>query len=153
MTTKSISSSSTVDEPVAPDVLLSRLDRTRSVAQKRALVEAICRALNAQMQVEEELVYPALAGKRRHRDLLDQLCDRHATLRRLIAEVQGAESDDELEADVSLIAAEVQRHAALWAQHAALAGGAERGFGELGAQIATRRRELLASAEQFGGWD
>jgi hypothetical protein len=133
--------------------LLARVKHTRTATKKRAIVETICRTLAIQVQLEEEILSPTLRGKPRGREMLAEISGHHANLKRLIADVQGVEPDDEFELNVVLIAAEIRRLEDLRDQHPGLARASTQERRALGARLAMRRRELLESNERIGGWD
>jgi len=145
-------------DPLWPELetarLLARVARTRAPLLKKALLDTICLKLRVQMQLDEEILCPALmrnAGRKRGA-LADEARQREY-LRRLVGEVEGGEPDAEFDADVELLGAELRRRIAL--RHARIANlGSSRGdLRALGARLASRRQELLASVDRFGGWD
>jgi hemerythrin superfamily protein len=81
--------------------------------EQRALLQAICAALTAHAQLEEELFYPALreALSEEDAELLDEATVEHSTVKALIAELEGAEPGEELvDAKVTVLSEYVKHH-------------------------------------------
>jgi hemerythrin superfamily protein len=79
--------------------------------ERRALVAAICEALTAHAQVEEEIFYPALRHVEGLEDLLDEAEVEHTSVKELVAELESAEPGDELyDARVKVLAEYVEHH-------------------------------------------
>lgn len=60
----------------------------KSNVDKKALAVAICSALRAHAQIEEELFYPAARKATKDNDLLDEATVEHAGAKVLIAEIE-----------------------------------------------------------------
>ena len=134
--------------------LFDRFETSRSMARKKAIVEQICLALTVQAQLENEILYPALKRACNNHAFGPRARQHQAILKSLIDEVQGNEPDDDgYEASVRLMAEQVKHHVAR--QDAIFPADAARqlDLAALGAQLASRKRELLAGMSDFGGWD
>lgn len=135
--------------------LFAEFSRTRSSARKRSLVEAICRTIALHVQIDEEIVAPSLRRMQQGKATLARIRDHHANLRRLMAEVQGAEPDEEFDSTVDVIAAESLRLSTLREQHPGLVAAPARKVRELNERVAARRLELLdtSAGARGSGWD
>jgi hypothetical protein len=132
-------------ERAAVTSLFDRFEHSRSTTRTSAIVAEICRALTLQARLEDEVLYPALAGNAHVPEARRQ----QAILRALIAEVQTIEpGDDGYDANVRLIS-EYVRHQRD-EQDEMLPRGR---LSKLGGQLANRKQELLAELRDFGGWD
>jgi len=133
--------------------LFAQFQKARSAAEKKAIVQQICLALTVQSQLEEEILYPALMKAFHDKELVPKAREQLATLRALIAEVQGIEPDDDYETNVRMISDYVKNRVAAQTQILPRTRSARIDLGALGAQIASRKQELLAQLSEFGGWD
>lgn len=86
--------------------------RARGVqAKKRALAERIGLELTVHMQLEEEIFYPAARGAIKDKPLLNEATVEHATVRELIAQIQGMDDSDELfDAHVQVLGEYIAHH-------------------------------------------
>ncbi len=123
-----------------------RYDIDASPRKKRALVEAVCTALEVHAQMEEDVFYPALraAGS----ELVEKAIPEHEEMRRLIATLR--EMDPailEYDATFMDLMREVIHHVA--DEETAMLPHAEvllpRQLGELGARMTKRRMQLMAA--------
>ena len=65
-----------------------------STRRKRAIVEAVCLALEVHAQIEDEIFYPALREVAPENDALQKSVPEHDEVRRLIAKLRGMRADD-----------------------------------------------------------
>lgn len=65
-----------------------------SLRRKRAIVEAVCLALEVHAQIEDEIFYPALREVAPGNDALQKSVPEHDEVRRLIAKLRGMRADD-----------------------------------------------------------
>lgn len=85
--------------------------RARSAAQrKQELAERICMELTVHTRIEEEIFYPALREATRDTDALDEAEVEHQSAKELIAQIQGAEPDDRVDAKVKVLGEYVDHH-------------------------------------------
>lgn len=85
--------------------------RARSATQKKKeLAERICMELTVHTQIEEEIFYPALREAMRETDKLDEAEVEHQSAKELIAQIQGAEPDDRVDAKVKVLGEYVDHH-------------------------------------------
>ena len=141
--------------PSATDII--RADHTRVVAafhrykadsspaKKKALATMICGALQVHASIEEEIFYPAMRGA--GSALLDELEPEHEEMRSLIAALSGMQATDpQFDLTFLELMRTVVHHVA--DEETMLLTSAEsvlgEQLGELGAQMAKRRLELMA---------
>ncbi len=69
--------------------LFAEYEKARSVTKKKQLVSQICTELSVHAQVEEEIFYPAVKLALKDKELVPEATVEHATLKDLIAQVEG----------------------------------------------------------------
>jgi hemerythrin superfamily protein len=110
-------------------VLPDTLNSGKVKSQKKEIVAQICNELSVHAEVEEEIFYPAVKEALKDQELVLEATVEHATLKDLIAQVKGIEPDGEMfDAKIKVLSEYVKHHVK-----------------ELGAQMALRKEELLAS--------
>jgi len=128
-------------------VLFEQYERTRSGAKKKSLVADICMELGIHAQVEEEIFYPAVKAALKDKELVPEATVEHATLKELIAQVEGKEPDGEMfDAKIKVMSEYVKHH--VKEEQTAMFPKARKtklDMQALGAQIAARKAELKAS--------
>ena len=126
--------------------LFSEFEKTRSSSNKKALVAEICSALSVHAQVEEEIFYPAVKAALKDKVLVPEAIVEQASLKALIAQLEGDEPDAEMfDAKVKVLGEYVQHH--VKEEHAEMfpkARDAALDLLDLGARMATRKAELMA---------
>jgi hemerythrin superfamily protein len=133
--------------------LFEKFEAARGKPQKQKIAEKICLELCVHAMIEEEIFYPALKGKIED-DMLSEAYVEHDGAKMLIAEIlQGGPDDEFYEAKVKVLSEEIKHHVkeeeqrdGMFAQ--AKAAGID--MEELGAELATRKEELLAEYETNG---
>lgn len=91
--------------------LFEEFESTRSSAKKKALAAQICKELTIHAQIEEEIFYPAVKKALKDKELVPEAVVEHATLKNLIAEIEGVKADDEMwEAKVKVLGEYVKHH-------------------------------------------
>lgn len=91
--------------------LFGEYEQTRSAAKKKTLVEQICTELTVHAQVEEEIFYPAVKAALKDKELVPEATVEHATLKSLIAQVEGVEPDGEMfDAKIKVMSEYVKHH-------------------------------------------
>ena len=126
--------------------LFADYEKARSSSRKRALTQRICTELSVHAQVEEEIFYPAVKRALKDKELVPEATVEHATLKDLIAQVEGKQPDGEMfDAKIKVMSEYVKHH--VKEEHTemfpkAKATGLD--MVALGAQIAERKAELLA---------
>lgn len=124
--------------------------KAKSSVEKQQLAAEVCLALSVHMRIEEDIFYPAVAqalGQAEERE--DQLVVpearvEHASLKKLIREVEAAPEDVEFEARVQVMC-EYTRHHANEEEKKMFpkAKKADVDMQELGEQLSRRKLELL----------
>ena len=131
----------------AVNQLFAEYAGTRSVANKKALVAKICTALSVHVQIEEEIFYPAIKAALKDKLLVPEAMVEHTGVKGLIAQLEDIEPDGEMyDAKVKVLSEYVKHHVKeeqteMFPQVKATSVD----MVELGARMATRRNELLAS--------
>ena len=128
--------------------LFAEYEKTRSVPKKKQIVEKICTELSVHAQVEEEIFYPAFKLALKDKVLVPEASVEHATLKDLIAQVKGLEPDGEMYDAKIKVLSEYVRHHVKEEQNEMFtkAKSSKLDLIELGAQIASRKLELLAES-------
>ena len=127
--------------------LFSAYEKTRSTPKKKSLVAQICVELSVHAQVEEEIFYPAVQQALKDRKLVPEATIEHATLKALIAQVEGIEPDgDMFDARVKVLSEYVKHHVKEEQNEMfPKAKNTKLDMVALGTQIARRKSELLAA--------
>lgn len=133
---------------VAVSQLFAEYARTRSVANKKALVAEICTALSVHAQVEEEIFYPAVKAAMKDRLLVPEATVEHAGMKDLIAQIEGSEPDGEMyDAKVTVLSEYVKHHVKEEQNEMfPKARASSIDMIELGARMAARMDDLLDQA-------
>lgn len=138
----------------AAEDLFEQFEAATSSAKKAKLVETICTELIVHTMIEEEIFYPALAGKIEE-DTLDEAYVEHDGAKVLIAELLASgPSADFYDAKVKVLSEEIKHHVkeeetpseGMFAQ----ARGADVDLVALGERMAARKEELLAQFKAEG---
>lgn len=126
--------------------LFAEYEKTRSSAKKKQLVSKICTELSVHAQVEEEIFYPAVKQALKDKELIPEATVEHATLKDLIAQVEGVEPDGEMfDAKIKVMCEYVEHHVKE-EQNEMFPKAKSTGLDmvELGARLSERKAELLA---------
>ncbi|SDN13828.1 hemerythrin domain-containing protein [Polaromonas sp. JS666] len=128
--------------------LFEQYEKSRSPAKKKELVAQICKELTVHAQVEEEIFYPAVKAALKDHELIPEASVEHATLKDLIAQVEGLEPDGEMfDAKIKVMSEYVKHHVKEEQNEIFPKARATRlDMTELGAQISARKQELMAAA-------
>lgn len=126
--------------------LFASYEKSRSVATKKQLVAQICTELSVHAQVEEEIFYPAVKKALKDKVLVPEATVEHASLKALIAQVEGIEPDGEMfDAKIKVLSEFVKHHVKEeQGEMFPKAKSTDLDMDELGAQLAARKTELLA---------
>lgn len=126
--------------------LFAEYEKTRSTAKKKQLVSQICIELSVHAQVEEEIFYPAVKLALKDKELVPEATVEHATLKALIAQVEGAEPDGEMfDAKIKVLSEYVKHHVKEEQDEMFPKAKATRlDMVALGANLSERKAELLA---------
>ena len=128
--------------------LFEEYEGTNSTAKKAQIVSRICTELSVHAQVEEEIFYPAVKAALNDKELVPEATVEHATLKDLIAQVEGIEPDGEMfDAKVKVLSEYVKHHVKEEQNEMfPKAKASKLDMVELGAQMARRKEEILAEA-------
>ncbi|MEQ1683998.1 MAG: hemerythrin domain-containing protein [Burkholderiaceae bacterium] len=130
----------------AVDALFAEYDRARASSKKKALVAKICTELSVHAQVEEEIFYPAVKQALKDKELVPEAIVEQATMKDLIAQIEGKEPDGEMfDAKVKVLSEYVKHH--VKEEHTEMfpkAKTTKLDMLELGALMAERKKVLLA---------
>ena len=128
--------------------LFAEYEKTRSVANNKALVAEICTALSVHAQIEEEIFYPAVKAALKDKLLVPEATVEHAGVKDLIAQVEGVEPDGEMyDAKVKVLSEYVKHHVKEEQNEMfPKVKSSSLDMAELGARMAARKDELLAQA-------
>ncbi len=132
--------------------LFEQYEKARSVAKKKDLVTTICTELTVHAQIEEEIFYPAVKKALRDKELVPEATVEHATLKNLIAQVEGVEPDGEMfDAKITVLSEYVKHHVKEeQTQMFPKAKKTALDMRALGAQMAARKEELMAARKTSG---
>ena len=126
--------------------LFAEYEKTKSVANKKALVAEICTSLSVHAQVEEEIFYPAVKLALKDKIMVPEAIIEQATMKSLIGQLEGVEPDGEMyDARVKVLAEYVTHH--VKEEHTEMfpkAKASSLDMMDLGARMAARKAELLA---------
>ncbi len=124
--------------------LFSEYAKTRSGPRKKSLVAQICTELSVHAQVEEEIFYPAVKAALRDKELVPEATVEHATLKDLIAQVEGKEPDGEMYDAKIKVMSEYVKHHVKEEQNEMFpkARATKLDMAELGARMLARKEEI-----------
>jgi len=132
--------------------LFADYEKTRSVPKKKQIVEKICTELSVHAQVEEEIFYPAFKLALKDKVLVPEATVEHATLKDLVAQVEGIEPHGEMyDAKIKVLSEYVKHH--VKEEHSEMftkAKTSKLDLVKLGTQISNRKLEILAERSQNG---
>ena len=127
--------------------LFEQYEKTRSPAKKKALVANICMELGIHAKAEEEIFYPAVKAALKDKEMVPEAIVEHASLKELMAQVEGKEPDGEMfDAKIKVLSEYVKHH--VKEEETEMFPKARKtrlDMKALGAQIAARKDELKAS--------
>ncbi len=126
--------------------LFAEYEKARSTSKKKQLVAKICTELSVHAQVEEEIFYPAVKQALKDKELIPEATVEHASLKALIAQVEGVEPDGEMfDAKIKVMSEYVKHHVKEEQNELFPKAKSTRlDMGQLGAQIQERKAELLS---------
>ncbi len=89
----------------------AQFKRTRSKDRKEQLAEKICDALKVHTTIEEEIFYPAFLAATDEKDMHHEAEVEHEGARKLIAEIEAADPDDDYyDARVKVLSEMIKHH-------------------------------------------
>ena len=126
--------------------LFAEYEKTNSTAKKKKLVTQICTELSVHAQVEEEIFYPAVQRALKDKAMIPEAIVEQATMKDLIAQVEGIEPDGEMyDAKIKVLSEYVKHH--VKEEHSEMfpkAKATSLDMFALGAELAARKAELMA---------
>jgi hemerythrin superfamily protein len=135
--------------------LFEKFEAAKSGSVKQKLVEQICTELSVHATIEEEIFYPACAGKIEDEDLVQEAYVEHDGAKVLIAELMGKDPDDEFyDAKVKVLSEMIKHHVKEEEKRSeglfAEAKEAGLDMDALGERMAARKEELLMLIKDSG---
>jgi uncharacterized protein (UPF0335 family) len=132
------------------DSLFAEYAASKSNSRKKGIVQKICSELSVHAQVEEEIFYPAVQKAMQDHELVPEATVEHATLKSLIAEVEGVEPDGEMfDAKIKVLSEYVKHHVKEEQNEIfPKAKATDLDMKLLGARIATRKEEIVAERKE-----
>jgi len=128
--------------------LFEQFEKARSPAKKKELVATICQELTVHTALEEEIFYPEVKAALKDKELVPEAKVEHASVKDLIAQVEGREPDGEdYDAKVKVMGEFVKHH--VKEEQTEMFPKAKKtrlDFVALGERMAQRKQELMASA-------
>lgn len=133
----------------AVNELFAEYEKARSVTKKKLLVTQICIELSVHAQIEEEIFYPAVKKALNDKELIPEATVEHATLKDLIAQVEGVEPDGEMfDAKIKVLSEYVKHHVKEEQNEMfPKAKSTDLDMLALGAKLSERKAELLAARD------
>ncbi len=127
--------------------LFEQFENSRSSARKKSLVSEICTELTVHAQIEEEIFYPAVKRALKDKELVPEATVEHATMKDLIAQIEGVEPDGEMyDAKVKVLSEYVKHHVKEEQNEMfKKARSTSLDMKALGAELAARKADLLAA--------
>lgn len=127
--------------------LFAEYEKTDSRKKKKALVAEICTELTVHAQVEEEIFYPAFKAALKDKLLVPEATVEHASVKDLIAQIEGAEPEGEVyDAKVKVLSEYVKHHVKEEQDEMfPKAKATSLDLVELGTRMAARKADLLAA--------
>lgn len=128
--------------------LFAQYEGARSMLKKKALVSRICNELRVHTQIEEEIFYPAVKAALKDHELVPEANVEHASVKDLIAQVQGKDPDGEMFDAKIKVMSEFVKHHVKEEQNEMFprAKKTKLDMRALGAQMAERKQQLLSGA-------
>jgi hypothetical protein len=132
----------------------AQFGKAKSKSRKQALAEKICRALKVHTKVEEEIFYPAFLVATRDKDKHHEAEVEHAGAKRLIAEIEAANpEDDYFDAKVKVLAEMIKHHVKEEERPGGMFSEARKSnmdLDDLGERLKVRKQQLQSNANTWG---
>lgn len=129
--------------------LFEQYEKARSADKKATIVAEICTELTVHAQIEEEIFYPTVKVALKDKELVPEALVEHASLKSLIAEVEGVKPEGEMFDAKIHVMAEFVKHHVKEEQNEMFPKAAKTAvdMDELGAQLAERKEQLLRETQ------
>jgi len=136
------------DDHKKVSALFEQFEKTRSPAKKKQIVATICQELKVHTTLEEEIFYPEVKSALKDKELVPEAKVEHASVKDLIAQVEGREPDGEdYDAKVKVMGEFVKHH--VKEEQDEMFPKAQKtrlDFVALGERMAQRKQELMGAA-------
>jgi hypothetical protein len=133
--------------------LFEQFENARGAKSKVKIAQQICTELMVHATIEEEVFYPAVK-EAVEEDIYAEAHVEHDGAKMLIAEILASSPDDEFyEAKVKVLSEEIKHHVKEEEQRDGMFAQAKKGdvdMAELGAQLSSRKQELMREFKQQG---
>ena len=128
--------------------LFEQYEAARATSRKQAIVAQICKELKVHTQIEEEIFYPAVKAALKDHELVPEANVEHASVKDLIAQVEGKVPDGEMFDAKIKVMSEFVKHHVKEEQNEMFprARKTKLDMKQLGAAMAERKQQLLAAA-------
>jgi hemerythrin superfamily protein len=127
--------------------LFRQFESTRSDGRKLELAQKICTALKTHTEIEEEIFYPAFLEATDDKKIHHEAETEHEGAKRLIAEIEASGPDDDYyDAKVKVLSEMIKHHVKEEEKPGGMFAKARQSdmdLGEIGAQLKTRKNELM----------
>src|SRR5882757_4648293 len=127
-----------------------QFESTRSDDRKQKLAQQICQALKVHTEIEEEIFYPAFLEATEDKDTHHEAEIEHGGAKNLIAQIEKSGPDDDyFEAKVKVLSEMIKHHVKEEEQRGGMFAEAKQfnmDLTALGAQLASRKQQLMASS-------
>jgi hemerythrin superfamily protein len=125
-------------------------EKTKSDTKKQDLAGRICKALTVHTTIEEEIFYPAFLQATEDKDMHHEAEIEHAGAKNLIAQIEKSGPDDDYyDSKVHVLSEMIKHHVKEEEQRGGMFAEAKQSDMDLvalGAQMAARKKELMAAA-------
>lgn len=127
--------------------LFDDFEKATTPAKKKAIVVKICTELTVHTQLEDEIFYPAFKAALKDHELVPEATVEHASVKDLIAQVEGVEPDGEMYDAKVKVMGEFVKHHVKEEQTEMFPKAKKSGMDlrELGRQLQARKQALMAS--------
>lgn len=133
--------------------LFEQFENARGAKSKVKIAQQICTELMVHAAIEEEVFYPAVK-EAVEEEIYTEAHVEHDGAKMLIAEILASSPDDEFyEAKVKVLSEEIKHHVKEEEQRDGMFAQAKKGdvdMTELGAQLSSRKQELMREFKQQG---
>ena len=130
-----------------------QFEKARDSQRKLKLATQICNALKVHTTIEEEIFYPAFLEQAEDEDLHHEAIVEHDGAKKLIAEIEAMDPDDDYyDAKVKVLSEMIKHHVKEEEQPGGMfaeARKAEMDLDALGERLASRKSELESSEEML----
>ena len=128
--------------------LFSKYERAQSMVEKQKLVEKICKALTINMQIEEEILYPAIQVALKEKGMVSAAKMNRAILKYLISEIKSIDANSDTYDIKIKVLSEQAKHTVKERQGKLFPKVKATGkidLWKLGTQLALRKEELFGT--------